>query len=62
MRQKKNRNTWEIIDKYKKPKIISKPVTNFVPAKGSISVIKPQNKFNESEQVNKKLKLITRLT
>ena len=50
-------SAWEIIDKYKKPKIISKPVTNFVPAKGSISVIKPQNKFNESEQVNKKVKV-----
>ena len=42
---------------YKKPKIISKPVTNFVPAKGSISVIKPQNEFNETEHVNKIVKV-----
>jgi hypothetical protein len=50
-------SAWEIIDKSKKPKIISKPVTNFVPAKGSISVIKSQIGFNESEHVNKKIKL-----
>jgi hypothetical protein len=48
---------WEIIDKYKKPKIVLKPVTNFVPAKGSIPVIKPQNEFNESKHVNKKIKV-----
>ena len=50
-------SAWEIIDKSKKPKIVSKPVTNFVPAKGSIPVIKPQNEFNESEHVNKKIKV-----
>ena len=47
---------WEIIDKSKKPKNVSKPVTNFVPAKGSIPVSKPQNEFNESGHVNKKIK------
>ena len=46
-------SAWEIIDKYK-PSIFSKPVTNYVSAKGSIPVIKPQN---ESEHVNKKIKL-----
>jgi hypothetical protein len=50
-------STWEIIDKSKKPKIISKPVTDFVPAIGSIPPIKTQNKFSESEHVNKKLGL-----
>src|SRR5437016_8932770 len=50
-------SAWEIIDKSKKPKIISKPVTNFVPAKGSIPVITPHNEFNESKHVNKKVKV-----
>jgi len=50
-------SAWEINDKSKKPKIVSKLVTNFVPAKGSISVIKPQNEFNESGHVNKKIKI-----
>jgi hypothetical protein len=50
-------SAWEIIDKSRKPKIVSKPVTNFVPAKGSIPVIKSQNEFEESEHVNKKIKV-----
>jgi hypothetical protein len=53
---------WEIIDKSKKPKNVSKPVTNFVPPKGSIPVTKPQNEFNESGHVNKKkIKLIMKI-
>ena len=49
-------SAWEIFDKSKKSKIVSKPVTNFVPAKGSIPVIKSQNEFefNESEHIKKK--------
>ena len=46
-------SAWEIIDKSKKPKIVSNFVTNFVPVKGSIPAIKPQN---ETEYVNKKIK------
>jgi hypothetical protein len=50
-------SAWEIIDKSKKPKIISKHVTNFVSAKGSILVIKPQNESNESKHIKKKIKV-----
>jgi hypothetical protein len=50
-------SAWEIIDKSKKSKIVSKPVTTFVIAKGSIPVIKSRDKFNESEHVNKKIKV-----
>lgn len=45
----------EIIDKYKEPKIVSKPVTSYVPAKGIIPIIKPQNE-SELVNVNKKIK------
>ena len=49
---------WEIKDKSKKLKVVSNPVTSFVPAKGGI-LVKPLNEFNISEHhLSKKIKLI----
>lgn len=50
-------SAWEIIDKSKKLKIVPKLITNFVPAKGSIPVLKPQNESSEFKHLNKKIKV-----
>jgi hypothetical protein len=48
---------WQIIDKSKNSKVVSKPDTNFIPAKGSIPIIHLPIEQDKYEPVKKKSKL-----